>query len=455
MRQLFGECLAEWMRENALTPAALAERTGYRSKTTVARFLQGRSSYESCRKYVETLSGRFGLSEEWRRRFDSALLTEKYGPERIRLYEALYGQMIENRIDRRPAAPVMTGWTDGCAEILILGCPWPETYQLVSEALERSPGVKIRHYIAGGELLAGDAVLRGLIAFLTDARYTAFLVKDGAKTDLMWNVICVREKNGRERVLAGMDGSFASLLPGGDGGIFDRTKEQLSGLQGKALYRFDHLESGADYVRFLRECYRCEKDRRTMIVKPTPGIQMIPVGVTVEGLTHYFREKDLFNVKELDEATTVLCRRVDNFYRQEERTYLVFSWERIRGFAGNGMLADQPYMMKPYSAAQRKEILSELLRFSGRENAALFLLRDSSVLPVSYEIYKGSGALIYPSNASYHTVTAPYRELFLPDRGVEELFASFTMNALIAGRCMSREESRAKLEDLIRRMPGD
>ena len=455
MSQLFGECLAEWMRENALTPAALAERTGYRSKTTVIRFLQGSSSCESCGKYLETLKSRFGLTEEWKRRFHRALLTEKYGAERIRLYEALYGQMIENRINLQPAAPIATGLTDGCGEILILGCPWLETFQLVSEALERSPGVKIRHYIAGEELLSGPAVLRGLIAFLPDARYSAFLVGDEAKTGRMWNVICVREKDGGERILAGMDGSFASLLPGGDSGVFDRTKEQLSGLPGKALYRFDHLESGADYVRFLKECCRCERNRRTLIVKPTPGIQMIPVGITAEGLGHYLGEKDLFNVRELDEAMTALCRRVDNFYGREEKTYLVFSPEGIHSFAENGLLADQPYMMKPYSAGERKEILAELLRFSGRENAALYLLRDRSALPFSFEIYKGSGTLIYPSNASYNTESAPYRELFLPDRGVEELFVVFTMNALIAGRCLSREESRAKLEDLVRRMPGD
>ncbi len=454
MCQRFGECLAEWMEQNALTPAMLAEKTGYKSRTTVTRFLNGHCGYDRCRQYLTTLGTAFDLREEWKERFRGALLAEKYGRERYMLYRAIYSQMIENRGYARPEKEAeVPGEANG--EMLILGCPWKETFDLIFASLDRHPKAGIRHYLTEKELMSSPDLFRGTTALLKEDRYTAYLVPEAARESSVWNMVWSRAGDGREQARAGLNGSFVPFPGETEAGAFSRISQELSSGGTVSLYRFGHLETGTDYVRFLNECLNIEKNRETLIVKPTPGIQMIPVGITMKGLDRFFREKGMFMVAEMGEGVSALSRRVDQFFHRKERTRLVFSWDCLCRFAQRGKLADQLYLLRPFSPPERKKILSGILEFAREGNCEMYLLREDTALPLSYEIYSGKGTVIYPSNTSYYTPEDPYREIFVPGKGVEGLLWDFTFSALLPARAMDRQESLRRLETLVRQMPGE
>ncbi|MBO4925348.1 MAG: hypothetical protein J5472_02605 [Clostridia bacterium] len=413
--EAMSQCLRAWMKAEETSAAALAERLGYRSKTTVLRLLHGKSSADSCRQLYEKL--RPGLSLDWQVRFERALRVERTGPARYAVLEALErrlfrpGEEESLPLSAWPLPPFVTR-----GQILLLGRCGKQSW---AEGWLSLAGIGVTQYLTENELLTVPSVLPFLIGHMTELRYQAVLVRGDGPDALPWNTAFFMA-DGRAYLLY-WDGEKASWLglPGGA----DSLRRLLSGLEKAGLtplYRFDQLKNGSDYIRFTEKAYQMERNRAALILKPTPGMQMMPAEAVKQSFEDYLAR----NLEPVSAARETLIRtyeqRVGNFYGRARPTRLILSFRAMEEFARTGVMADQFFACRPFTAAERMQILQALRRFSQKPGVSL-LFRDGPAWPVSAEAYHGVGALFYPSAASYNSDQETYRELFLPGQAFYDL----------------------------------
>ena len=403
--ETLSQCLRAWMDAEETSAAALAEKLGYRRK----------SSADSCRQLYEKL--RSGLSLDWQLRFERALRVETTGPARYAVLEALERKLFRPGEEKPlpgsgwPLPPFVTR-----GQIILLGCCGKQSWV---EGWLSLPGVGIRQYFTKNELLTVPAALPSLIAYMTELRYQAALVRGDGLSALPWNTAFFTA-DGRAYLLY-WDGEESSWLglPGGA----DSLCRFLSGLEKAGLtplYRFDQLKNGSDYISFTEKAYRMERNRAALILKPTPGLQMMPAEAVKQSFEDYLAR----NLEPVSAAReTLICtyeKRVGNFYGRARPTRLILSFRAMEEFARTGVMADQFFACRPFTAAERMQILQALRRFSQKPGVSLSF-RDGPAWPVSAEAYHGVGALFYPSAASYNSDQQAYRELFLPGQEFYDL----------------------------------
>ena len=268
--ETMSQCLRAWMEAEEISATALAGRLGCRSKTTVLRLLHGKSGAGSCRQLYERL--RPGLSLDWQLRFERAVRAEETGPARYGVLEAL-----ERRLFRPGEDPPLPGsaWpippfvTRG--QIILLGRCGEQAWV---EGWLSLPDIGVTQYLTENELLTAPSALPALIGRVAELRYQAVLVRGDGPNALPWNTAFFTA-DGRAYLLY-WDGEKASWLglPGGA----DSLRRLLSGLEKAGLtplYRFDQLKNGSDYMEFTEKAYRMERNRAALILKPTPGMQMM------------------------------------------------------------------------------------------------------------------------------------------------------------------------------------
>ena len=413
--ETMSQCLRAWMEAEEISATALAGRLGCRSKTTVLRLLHGKSGAGSCRQLYERL--RPGLSLDWQLRFERAVRAEETGPARYGVLEAL-----ERRLFRPGEDPPLPGsaWpippfvTRG--QIILLGRCGEQAWV---EGWLSLPDIGVTQYLTENELLTVPSALPALIGRVAELRYQAVLVRGDGPNALPWNTAFFTA-DGRAYLLY-WDGEKASWLglPGGA----DSLRRLLSGLEKAGLtplYRFDQLKNGSDYMEFTEKAYRMERNRAALILKPTPGMQMMPA----EAVKQSFEDFLARNPEPVSAAReTLICtyeKRVRNFYGRMKPTRLILSFRAMEEFARTGVMADQFFACRPFTAAERMQILQALRRFSQKPGVSLSF-RDGPAWPVSAEAYHGVGTLFYPSAASYNSDQETYRELFLPGQAFYDL----------------------------------
>ena len=303
-----------------------------------------------------------------------------------------------------------------------------QTRPLVDSLLASSEETQIEHYLTIDELLSSPAMLENLIVHLTDVRYRAMLlqVPDGRRLTLPWNLALWASPSAN--CIAVSDGVRITWFTV-TGGIVQRVRDALDALEKTPLYRYDTLENGSDYIRFTQAAYQMEYNRKAVIVKPTPGMQMLPADVVESAFRDFLSNNFDAVVSSRDTLIYTFEKRVQNFYQRKQPTILLLSAEAMSQFARTGMMSDQFFAFRPYSKTERIRMLNALHAFA--ENKAVTLRFLSFPRHAfSFEAYENQGVLIYPSDTCYNTRMDQYRELFLPGNDFFALFDAYASEYL-------------------------
>lgn len=421
--ETLGECIYAWMRAEDVTVSRLAERLGYKSKTSLFRLLHGKSNYQSCVQFCELMAPQ--LDEWWKRRFRRALLTEKIGKNRHALLDAMNRRLFDEGDEESapsrmgPSAPFAGG------TVAVLGCTGSGAYGLIDELLASSDCLRVIHYFTHRDLFDSPGLLPGLISHVISLRYSAVLLDETAfrNVSVPWNIALWTDQ--REACVMLMNNEAYSWQPLlGGAAQAQSIIGALNALPRTALYRYDHLQTGKDYIKFTEQSYRMEYNRKTLIFKPNPGMQMLPANIVehsfIDFLTEYLEPVSAAR----DTLIYIFEKRVKNFYSRTKPTYLALSLESMLRLARDGVSDDQFFACRPFTEAERIGIIRALQSFSQKENVFVSFL-DQKSWPVSVEAYDGIGVLFYPSASNYNTSSSAYRELFLPGKEYSDLLFQF------------------------------
>ncbi len=414
--ETFGECIRAWMTEYKLSAADLTKQMGYKSKTTLVRLLKGQSNYASCMQFFSKLPT--DLSGEWKGRFSNALLVERVGRDSYPVLEALHRQLFAPEKNTPVAIHSMPDEAEEGGNVFVLGCPWEITGNLIDHLLSRDRSINVIHYMTRGEVAECPALLPHLIRRIPDVRYQAVLLEaqDLRKYPLPWNMaIRITEHNTTQLIPRFNTSEWQEFCLPGIREYVISLQKLLDTLPQVSLYRYDQLKSGRDYIDFTRNAFLMERGQDAVIVKPTPGMQMMPAEAVISAFSDFLSEH-LEPVTAARESLIYIFReRENNFFAPGRRTHLVLSEPAMKDLIRTGRMSDHFYAFRPFTQEERMMILEALKAFSFRKGNLVQFLPDKT-WPVSLEAYSKHGVLFYPSGTNYNAETDGYRELFLPGK---------------------------------------
>ncbi len=408
------------------TVRQLTEKLGYRSKTSLSRILHGKSSYQSCALFC--LKMRPLLSGEWQNRFQDALFSEKIGLKRHSLLKGIDDCLFRrNQEALPPAGPLPVPFPGGT--VVILGCPWARTFSMLDRWLASSEELRVLHYIVRDDLLNARGMIPGLISHVTCMRYSAVMLNIADLINVLcsWNMILWTWEDQAWLMIIRGEQEFWSPLPDGAA----QAREMLHFLEDlpkEYLYRYDQLQTGSDYMAFTEASYRMEHNRKALIIKPCPGLQMLPPEILKRTFLDYLSG----NLEPVSAAKESLIltqeKRSDNFFHQRQSIRMIMSLASLSRFARSGRMDDQFFACLPFTREERVEIINTLQAFSEKDTVRMSFRQED--WPVSLEAYDGFGVLFYPTFSVYNTRLGDYRELFLPGRDFTDLFFQYAAEFL-------------------------
>ena len=439
--ETLSQCLYAWMEEEDLTVAQVTERLGFKSKTSVFRLLHGQSNYRSCEQVCQLLMPE--LDRPWQERFRQALRVEKSGPRRYAIFQALNRCFFPEKSGRAPMPRTeITGPLEGGA-VTLLGSLGDHTRLLVDTLLAESEKTQIEHCLTVSLLLDKPEFLESMIAHMTDLRYRALLLPEEQAARLPWNLALWTSP---ERTYMALANTGRVTWHPVDAEAAHEVHTALDRLEPTPLYSYDTLETGSDYISFTEAAYQMEYNRRAVILKPTPGMQMLPADVVESTFRDFLSANFDAVVTSRETLIYTFEKRVKNFYQRKQPTTLLLSAEAMHQFARTGVMSDQFYAFRPYTKSERVRIMTALDALAEKKLVTLHFL-TGQVSSFSFEAYENRGVLIYPSDTCYNTRLAQYRELFLPGQAAFELF-----DAYAAEQCRqnSQPHTAAFFDELIR-----
>ena len=421
--ETLGQCMYEWMHAEDITVGQLAEKLGYKSKTSLFRLLHGKSNYQSCVQFFSLMTPH--LDECWQHRFQKALLTEKYGKSHYALMEAIYQRLFSNGNIETDTSRTVTSESFSGGTVSILGCTRNGIFRFIDELLSMNSSLRVVHYFTLRDLFNSPSLLPGLISHVLTTNYSAVLLDEADLYNACspWNVAFWADDTKACIMLMENESDAWQPLSGGTAQA-QKIIRTINACSQTELYRNDHLATGKDYIDFTEQNYRMERNRKTLILKPSPGMQMLPADI----VEHSFIDFLAGQLEPISAARNTLMyiyeKRVKNFYSHSKPTYLMLSFESMIRFARDGVLDDQFFACRPFTETERIEIFQNLQTFSQNENVHVSFC-DHPSWPVSVEAYDGIGVLFYPSSSNYHTSHSVYRELFLPGKEFSDLLFQF------------------------------
>ena len=421
--ETLSQCLDAWMNEEELTVAQLTEQLGFKSKTSVFRLLHGQSNYRSCVQICQQLMPK--LDQPWQERFSQALLVEKVGTRRYTMFQALNRCFFPEKstILLSSSPETETTFPTECGTVILLGDLGEPTPLLINNLLTRSEETRIEHYVTLPTLLTQPLLLEIMIAHMTDLHYRVQLlsVPEERMSTLPWNLALWTSASQANIALA--NSTRITWYPVGMEAV-QEVRNTLYSLEQNPLYHYDTLKAGSDYISFTEAAYQMEYNRRAVILKPTPGMQMMPADVVESTFRDFLSANFDAVVASRDTLIYTFEKRVKNFYQRKQPTTLLLSAEAMKQFARTGVMPDQFYAFRPYTKSERIRILKVLSSLAEKDSVTLRFISGPG-LPFSFEAYENQGVLIYPSNTCYNTLKEQYRELFLPGQDAFALFDAY------------------------------
>ncbi len=436
------------MQENQITQTGLADLLSYKSKTTVSRILHGQYTYKGALKLYEDMRSRGIPEEEWRERFEQSLEAEQQG-----MLEYERTQTMRTII-RQGVTPPKRLPEDGhfLTDLIIMGCPWEKTDLLIRRTMEANPRIRITHYMTDWEMNRNPPAMILLVSHMMDLQYRARVVpEEGILNGKTRNLAIGRDGNtGREYLLTIMEGRFYWVLIDGEEHYFQEWAERLDSFGYQELYHHDRLESGKDYIRLLKECCKMEHERRALIVRQTPGIQMLPIGVAAGAFDDYIQRTGDPLKACRSSLVYHLGKRSENFYNQPQEIRMILSETAMERFIQDGVLEDQFYACRPFTPGERRQIIEGLLALMKKDSFSLRMFRSREQLRYGYEAYENAGLLIYPGKTNYHSGSRAYRELFVPGKVNYRYFERLMTD--LEKDCLNARETERSLRQLLERL---
>ena len=475
--QALQDYIQKLMAETGLSKSALAEKLGYRSKTSLDRIMQDNTREASLRKFKQSVLAAFPLSAEGRRELNEAVQIGIYGLRQYLLNQQMWLFVRGDRPESAPEPSICDALTGEAISlrgkysdvsdlnITVLNCQYvPSLFSALHALLERE-GVSVNHYVfVDHDSVRTMATVNVLMRVFYQTGYDCLVLnalrraEDATETGMNQADLAIFEYMDADGCSCEDSITFQSSTQGmfrrhaGAPGI---TRKML-GLGTDEYYsiKLSYFDYDAlnDYVKYSADYAALEENRAIWKIKPDIGVDQIPVHIMeaalLRGPMMESGGSEFFEV--LSALREVYRKRVTNTFTKKKHAYTIFKRRAFQEFAKTGRTTDHFWAMTPYTVDERIEILETLLD-QQRNNSYIhmhFLKDDDDLRDIEIACYEDTGLLLLEADTDYH-LEQGHSEVLITHAELLRLFREFFMRVLIREYVLPESETCNFLESLL------
>lgn len=467
------EYLRKVMDERSLSLAALSEKLGYRSKTSLDRIMSANSRESSLRKFERAMLASFPMTAEEEAELHEAVRIAIYGEEKVRVGEKMMefvcgtGEASNSAleivdVDSGACVDLQTRYADAAQlQVTVLNCQYVlPLFALLREQLARD-SVTVNHYmLVNGDNVRTVSAMNAVMSIFFMNGYSSF-----ARTCAPGEEICgsneadvaaftCRDADGREHtdVILFTGAHSGRMISRSGAGAFLK----LLGLD-DARYRsikLTYFDAAAfeDYVRYSSEYAALERNRSVWKIKPDLSVDQIPVSITeaalLRGCAPQSQDEAFWDT--LTALRDIYRMRVENTFSKKKHAYTIYKRGALRRFARTGRTKDHFWMMAPYTVQERIAILKEQLnQMTHNPYVHMYLLNDDDAIrDVEIAYYEDKGMLFLDANTDYR-LDDGHSEVLIIHPEMLRLYREFFTDMLLRESVCTETETAAFFRELI------
>lgn len=482
----FGACLQRILTKKQMSASEAARLVGFRSRNSMFRILAGDTSWEVDARFLMSLREAVGArwqDSDWRE-LEDALSVKRLGAERFTNDQAFRHALYQSEEIREyivettwpdgqkreiPATELLQTLCSGAVEVNVVMCGCCERDLMTMLAGVLSPAgeqgcVSVRHYIDIQDEVAIPAIL-GVLPMISKVWYNARLVQEGQCPEEMTalyrmhaiNLLCVMEDGRRcyHQLLRCDRDRFVHMCLEQEGSVLvsvlDRCRFQLEALKPMA-----RLDGGpAAFVDYTAQYAHLEKDCMILSIKPDLHFNLVPSDMLYQSIMEGFEQAGIASGPELHkllkQLRTIHDARNRSIRTKRRPTHLIYSLPAMEQFMRTGVQTDHFFIQRAYTPEERRELMRSL--YKQMENDMYFhvhfLRPELPEIRNEMTLYEGKGVLMMDAYTGYdlhddHSEALITLPIFMKG------FRQFFIEELLEGQVMSRSETLAALERLIR-----
>ncbi len=487
MPMTFGEAMLALLKERGLSATAVAEELGFKSRTAFFRILHDESRMPAIRNCFEEAKKSPLLSLD-EREIDllreamrvSELGKVTYGINRV-LHRMIYPAAIDENEqvdvaiegaqdvhtleellvkirDKRKITVVIMG---RCSKRVL-----DRLHRLTKEAEIR----KIVHLFALDEEDAEDIkVFAEMSDVLFSSVYSVYYLNEtGVGLKNWWLrsgaiLLSFEEEDGKERAFQlTWLGKRRYLYCEDDrqklkefwNGLIRNVKDQMIPLKQEAQQ--DAQPDMQRYVEFTRYYQKLEQNREIYTIRPDFPMNCVPAEILAPPIIDTFsklcpEETGDFSAQ-ISKLYDIHKARVNNLYKKRKETHIVLNIEAMMRFAKTGSRSDHFFSTRPYTPEERVQVMT-LLRDHVRDNPHfhLWIGRNPDIVSDrELTVYDGYGVALVKGDTSWR-LDQDHQEVLLESKMLAQYFKSYFLSDVLSSAVMTKEESIALLEEMIKK----
>lgn len=469
----FSECLLQIMESRGLSVSEFARVLNLKSKTTVVRVLHNTAGERSILNFRNVLvnSRELALTSEELQKLDDSIFTRKNETAYSIVFEELWALLCRRETLQTDIRVLGSeryddlnefgrGLKNTDVECLIVNCGFLSFVESAGRFLgqmENGRSVSVSQYFYNSDDYPRRLVrmIGRILPLLAHDCYMAYTIsKDTADGCFDLHAAAIRCGTGEEYELLFCNEKTVLLTEGKD--LYRKWQAFLE------TFRVSPIKSVKDtgvynYIGFMDHYRKLEEKRTVYKLRPDLCVNCIPEPNLKAAFLDGCEAHGIFVPEDTVAALVdVHRRRYSNIDSKRQTTHLVVSAKAMRRFAETGRHSDHLYTMRPYTFAERREILQSCLdRMEKNPRFHLYLLTErteeriyANAHPVEMVCYEGNCVQLTPALTDYN-FRKGHSEIFIEQEAFLKLFVDFFMNDLVQYHTQPEEETKKLLCELI------
>lgn len=416
----FAEALRALMSKRRWTCEALAGMVGYKSKTSVVRILQEKSSPANRELFLERLCSAHLLAPDEEALLRDALHTSSIGRDQARARGILYGIIrgcapgeLELSAEFKSMLELLE--QSASAQIMLVNCMWPQLAERLSDLLAARAQRRLEHLFtlrADGASAANALSCTTKLAYLPNYQGYALSGPDAEAHPLRGaNMLCATlaapsgEQTDMLIVIDEPCRAHAHMLPAQQGlfAFWRAAFTEAARSFRPVTNRCDAASGPESFVSLNRAMRDCERRRTTYQIAPDFCAGLLPVNCLRDSLAgdplrKAFGRVDSATLERLlDEFVDCQRQRYEYMFASSNVKHILLSTSALRRFALTGMLSSHFQAMRPFTPDERRDILSNVLKHALSDpHFHLYLFRNDFCPACEITCWENCGMVCMP-----------------------------------------------------------
>lgn len=449
----------------------LAAELGYPSTTTIVRLCQDSPSIEGAEKFARALRALRSepLDQEELAALNLVLERIYLGDEDFRANQLLLEYLSTSydpkpttirllSVDSKERTTLLDRYRDAeDLRIVIFNCEYVDLFAELAELLRDKPETIISHYlVTDGPVYREVERLRAISPLLYSSQYLVYsrdpveapmgMLKSDAMTcawrrdghDHLDTILFLdRDQGMLHDTMDNMD-RFLPSLPA-SGVMADFKPARLLG-----------MDSDEDFMAYCRYCAELERDRTVMRIKPDFGIEQIPVPILADAFRGGCPDQQLVEAL-LPSLIDLFSDRCQNARTRRQPQYHVFQQSAMWHFMHTGKLSDHPYLLRPFTMAERAAIVRSMLDTLAENPYVHVAFFKPGETPREDEFiyYEHKGLSLVKPHTDYH-LGSGHSEIMISQQRFLRVYRDFYLNSVLRYHALPESKTRSILSEMLR-----